>query len=79
MAFALAAMTQEIEVATSGMRRLFPDILSRDRLIETAIREALSAERSAPAVPEATLGADRQQHMGPANDLGENIIQNLHA
>jgi hypothetical protein len=43
MAFALATMTEELETASSGMRRLFPDIPSRDRLVSTAIREVVSS------------------------------------
>jgi hypothetical protein len=47
MASALATVTTEIESATSGMRRLFPDIPSRDQIVSTIISEVVNAQRSA--------------------------------
>lgn len=44
MAAALARVTEEIESATSGMRRLFPDIPSRDQIVSTIIRGVLDAQ-----------------------------------
>jgi len=46
MAFALSIMAEELERATSGMRGLFPDIPSRDRLVSIAIREVMGARGS---------------------------------